>query len=225
MPRAARRILLLPGTLTAHPWRASTLAARRQKARGHHYPHHQNGHQYQNIPHGELLLAYDCRNGRTMPATSGASASVRPPLPNGNSVRTPPPAWCVSPQLRSRAVRQPPRLPKPTPRATTRHSQRATNTKGSPLRVSLWEGEAVAVRKGVSSPIPRPRDNTPFPNGAILCRGQEKRRFCKGSVRQPLCEAASITDDDRNALFRTRPAQKRRLTTPSGKSARLGMAC
>lgn len=50
---------------------------------------------------------------------------IRTPAPAERQQRenTVTPAWCVSPQLRSRAVRQPPRLPKPTPRATTRHSQ------------------------------------------------------------------------------------------------------
>lgn len=89
MPRAARRPIFRPGTLPAHPWRASAPAARGQKAPGHHYPHHQNGHQYQNIPHGGLLLAYVCRSGRVIPAISGASKSLRPPLPDGNSVRIP----------------------------------------------------------------------------------------------------------------------------------------
>lgn len=103
-----------------------------------------------------------------------------------------------------------------------RHQHKRPTLASEPLRKRNR-----ATRRGGSLPPPThaARDNTPFPNGAILCRGQGKRRFCKGSVRQPLCEAASITDDDRNALFRTRPAQKRRLTTPSGKSARLGMAC
>lgn len=89
MSRAARRPIFRPGTLPAHPWRASAPAARGQKAPGHHYPHHQNGHQYQNIPHGGLLLAYVCRSGRVIPAISGASKSLRPPLPDGNSVRIP----------------------------------------------------------------------------------------------------------------------------------------
>lgn len=208
MPRAARRILFLPGTLTAHPCRASTPAARRQKARGHNDPHNQNGQQYQNLPHGELLLAYGCRSGRIMPAISGASASLRPPLPNGNRVRTPWSRRDPFPRHNTPVTpRKPPRLSPPTP-ARRRAIPKRHKHKSPPSRVSLWEGEAVAVRKGVSSPIPRPRDDTPFPNGAILRRGQGKRRFCKGSV-----------------LFRTRPAQKRRLTTPSGKSARLGMAC
>jgi hypothetical protein len=78
-----------PGTLPARPWRASTPAARGQKPPGHHHPHHQNGHQYQNLPHGKLLLAYGCRSAGISPPTSGASASLRPPLTDGNSVRTP----------------------------------------------------------------------------------------------------------------------------------------
>lgn len=98
MPYAARRTLFRSGTLPAHPWRASAPAARRQKAPGHHYPHHQNGNQYQNLPHGGLLLAYVCRSGRVMPAISGASKSLRPPLPDGNSVRTHP---CMSPGKRT----------------------------------------------------------------------------------------------------------------------------
>lgn len=77
-----------PGALPARPWRASTPAARGQKPPGHHHPHHQNGHQYQNLPHGGLLLAYGYRKGATRPPFSGASASLLPPPPDGNSVRT-----------------------------------------------------------------------------------------------------------------------------------------
>lgn len=87
--RAPAGLPFRPGALPARPWRASTPAARGQKPPGHHHPHHQNGHQYQNLPHGGLLLAYGCRCRRNTPAISGASASLRPPLTDGNSVRTP----------------------------------------------------------------------------------------------------------------------------------------
>lgn len=88
MPHAARRTLFRSGTLPACPWRASAPASRGQKAPGNHHPHHQNGQQYQNLPHGERLLAYGCRSAGVMPAISGASKSLRLPLPDGNSLRT-----------------------------------------------------------------------------------------------------------------------------------------
>lgn len=123
MPRAARRAIFRSGTLTAHPWRTSARATRGQKARGHHNPYHQDGHQYQNIPHGELLLAYDCRSGRIMPAISGAFASLRPPLPDGNSVRT---SW---PRRGTRQATAP--FPAHA-RATTRHTNVPPTQKAHP---------------------------------------------------------------------------------------------
>lgn len=126
MPRAARCTLFRPGTLPAYPWRASAPAARGQKAPGHHNPYNQNGYQYQNLPHGELLLAYGCRSGRIMPAISGASASLRPPLPDGNSVRTPP---CMAPGKRT--------PPSPLTPARQHAIPCTPQTKGPPLRVSL----------------------------------------------------------------------------------------
>lgn len=123
MPRAARCPLFRSGTLPAHSWWASAPAARGQKAPGHHNPHHQNGQQYQNLPHGERLLAYGCRSGRIMPAISGASASLRPPLPDGNSVRT---SW---PRRGTRQATAP--FPAHA-RATTRHTNVPPTQKAHP---------------------------------------------------------------------------------------------
>jgi hypothetical protein len=86
--RAPAGLPFRPGALPARPWRTSTLAAGGQKPPGHHHPHHQNGHQYQNLPHGDCSSHTATGAGAVYPPTSGASASLRPPPPDGNSVRT-----------------------------------------------------------------------------------------------------------------------------------------
>lgn len=139
--RAPAGLPFRPGALPARPWRASTPAARGQKPPGHHHPHHQNGHQYQNLPHGKRLLAYGCRSRRSVPAHL-RRFRIPTPAPSGRQQHENVVVAAWHP-----ASNRP--FPRSHPRDNTPY-QRAINTKGPPLRVSLCEkAETVAARKGL----------------------------------------------------------------------------